>query len=142
MFELEDFAGMVQQTALDPTPDTPQTPLDNIQIVLTGCAAISCLATLVYFARLIPPALPGVVMGLTCGALALVVYGLLQGYAARVKAIAYGLCGLLGVVLAGHDFILMQTGNAGVIGGIALGVAGIVVGGGICWLLKGIASNA
>ena len=128
--------------ALDPTPETPMTPLDGVQVYLMGLACFSTPATLVMMARLIPGMLPGVAAVLCGGALGLVLYGAFRGRFARVKALVYGAAALLGVLAASWDYIFLIIQNTGMLGAAALVGVALILAIVVCVLAKGVFSNA
>ena len=135
MFDIEDF---VAPSALDPTPETPVTPLDNIHIALTGLAAFSTPSLLTMLARVVPAMLPGVVMGLCGGVLGLLFYSLLRGPEAKIKGLIYGLCGLCGVLAGGWDYLWLVASSLNNIGAGFLLLGLVSFGLLICLLLKGV----
>lgn len=138
MFDLD----LEINSALDPTPETPMTPLDDLQVLLTGLTAFSTPAFLVMMARLVPGMLPGAVALLCGGGLGLVFYGATRGHAAKVKSIVYGLAVAVGSLAGGWDYLWMITQNAGTLGNAALIGAALLSGLLLCFFLKGVVSNA
>ncbi len=137
-----DFVDSPVPRSLDPTPETPQTPLDDIQIFLTGTASFGVAGTLIFLSRLVPATTVPIAIGICGGVIGLSVYGLLRGKAAIIKACVYGMCAALGAVAASWDYLGMVISNAGVIGDIGIFAALVTAGVLVCLLIKGLTRHA